>query len=208
MLREPDPRITRTRRWLSDALISLSVEKGYDAVTIREVTERANVAYATFYRHYRNKDELMLQILEQEIKHLETITTPEIPADQMTRWERERYFTQSSCAFFRRIYQNSAVYRILLTNPGAYRVVRDVKARISQHILNLERHLLDYVTGGVIPADALAHHVAASIFALIEWWLEQDELCRPERMAEIYTALIVDPWNSPTRAARRQRESA
>ena len=208
MDRELDPRIIRTRRWLSEALINLSVEKGYDAVTIRDITERANVAYATFYRHYRSKDELMLHLLEREVRHLETITTPDIPADQMTRQERERYFKQSSCAFFQRIHDNNAIYRILLSNPGTYGVVRDVKARIRQHILHLERHLLDYVTGGQIPADALAHHVAASILALIEWWLEQPDPYPPERMAEIYTALIVDPWNGPTRYARRQRESA
>jgi AcrR family transcriptional regulator len=44
MDRERDPRIIRTRRWLSEALVGLSVEKGYNAVTIRDITERANVA--------------------------------------------------------------------------------------------------------------------------------------------------------------------
>ena len=50
-----DRRVTRTRKLLTEALISLSLEKGYEAVTIRDITDRAGVGYATFFRHIRRK---------------------------------------------------------------------------------------------------------------------------------------------------------
>ena len=46
-----DRRVRRTQNLLAKALIALTLEKGYEAVTIRDITQRADVAYATFFRH-------------------------------------------------------------------------------------------------------------------------------------------------------------
>ena len=34
------------------------------AVTIRDITERADVAYATFFRHYEDKDALLDEVVD------------------------------------------------------------------------------------------------------------------------------------------------
>ena len=44
-----DRQVKRTEDLLAKALIALSLEKGYEAVTIRDLTERADVGYATFF---------------------------------------------------------------------------------------------------------------------------------------------------------------
>jgi AcrR family transcriptional regulator len=62
--RKPDRRVLRTRRQLQDALMALVLEKGYDAVTIEDITERADLGRTTFYLHYKDKDELLMQSLE------------------------------------------------------------------------------------------------------------------------------------------------
>ena len=45
-------RSTRTRQAMADALVALALELGYDNFTIRALTKRANVGYATFFRHF------------------------------------------------------------------------------------------------------------------------------------------------------------
>jgi AcrR family transcriptional regulator len=54
-----DRRIRRTRAALRQALIGLVLERGYDAVTIRDVVDRANVGRSTFYAHYPSKEDLL-----------------------------------------------------------------------------------------------------------------------------------------------------
>ncbi len=54
-----DRRIKRTQQLLAKALIALTLEKGYEVVTIRDITEWADVGYATFFRHYYSKDALL-----------------------------------------------------------------------------------------------------------------------------------------------------
>lgn len=56
-----DPRVTRTRKLLLDALKSLMKEKGYEAITVQDITERATVNRATFYAHFTDKQELLDQ---------------------------------------------------------------------------------------------------------------------------------------------------
>ncbi len=66
-----DRRIKRTQKLLQEALISLTLEKGYDEVTIREITDRADVGYTTFFRHYPDKEALLadvLNLMKEEFK--------------------------------------------------------------------------------------------------------------------------------------------
>ncbi len=59
-----DRRVQRTRQLLQDALVSLIQEKGYEAVTVQDILDQANVGRSTFYAHFRDKEELLLSRFE------------------------------------------------------------------------------------------------------------------------------------------------
>ena len=59
-----DRRVQRTRELLQKALIELISERGYDAITIQDIVDRANVGRTTFYLHYSSKDELLISCHE------------------------------------------------------------------------------------------------------------------------------------------------
>ncbi len=54
-----DPRVKRTRTQLEQAFIDLLAEKGFQAVTVQDITERAGVTRATFYAHFADKYALL-----------------------------------------------------------------------------------------------------------------------------------------------------
>jgi AcrR family transcriptional regulator len=54
-----DRRIQKTRKLLIDALLALTIEKGYDKVTIQDIIDKANVGRSTFYAHFESKDQLL-----------------------------------------------------------------------------------------------------------------------------------------------------
>ncbi|PYS31403.1 MAG: hypothetical protein DMF75_14610, partial [Acidobacteria bacterium] len=60
-----DRRTQRTRRRLSGALVELVKEKRFDDITVQNVIERAHVGRATFYSHFRDKEDLFEQQWEQ-----------------------------------------------------------------------------------------------------------------------------------------------
>jgi AcrR family transcriptional regulator len=54
-----DRRPQRTRLMLRTALISLIREKGFEALTVQDIIDRANVGRSTFYSHFRSKEDLL-----------------------------------------------------------------------------------------------------------------------------------------------------
>jgi AcrR family transcriptional regulator len=58
------------KRRLLDAACALAAEGGYDAVQMRDVAARAEVALGTLYRHYASKDQLLLAAMEQQASQL------------------------------------------------------------------------------------------------------------------------------------------
>src|SRR5690349_17890616 len=59
----------RKRRCI-DAAVSLAADGGYDAVQMRDVAARAEVALGTLYRHYASKDQLLLAAMAQQASTL------------------------------------------------------------------------------------------------------------------------------------------
>ena len=60
------------RRRLLEAAVELADEGGYDAVQMRDVAARAEVALGTLYRHYASKDQLLLAALADQAGTLRT----------------------------------------------------------------------------------------------------------------------------------------
>lgn len=66
-----DRRIARTQRLLHEALLSLILERGWDAIGVQDICERADVGRSTFYVHFADKEELLLSgfaHLEQQLR--------------------------------------------------------------------------------------------------------------------------------------------
>ncbi|EEL70861.1 hypothetical protein IGA_00005 [Bacillus cereus HuA3-9] len=53
-----DLRVARTKEAIRDALTELINEKGFDSITVKDITARANINRGTFYLHYRDKYDL------------------------------------------------------------------------------------------------------------------------------------------------------
>ena len=69
-----DRRVERTQRQLSDSLMALILERGWDAVTVRDVCEHANIGRSTFYLHYADKESLLLGGFDELHQHLSELT--------------------------------------------------------------------------------------------------------------------------------------
>jgi AcrR family transcriptional regulator len=63
-------RVRRTKILLREALIALIEERGFEALTIGELTSRAMVSRAAFYRNYQDKYDLVEQIFEEAMSAL------------------------------------------------------------------------------------------------------------------------------------------
>jgi len=180
IMSELDRRIRRTRRLMTDALIALTLEKGYEAVSIRDITERAGIGYATFFRHYRDKEALLGDVLEAMLEELMALVQPSSSVTD-PRTTGRLVFTHAQ--------QNGALYRVLLASRGSSDLLRRVQEIGVQGVLDTYHER----PNSPVPIEIAANHIIASFLALIDWWLKRDMPYPPERMGEIYAALIIEP---------------
>lgn len=62
-----DPRVTRTRKLIRDALVSLLGEKSFESISVQDIAERATVNRATFYAHYTDKFALLDALVREDV---------------------------------------------------------------------------------------------------------------------------------------------
>lgn len=169
--------VQRTEKALAEALIAVSLEKGYDLVTVMDITDQANVSYSTFFRHYGDKDELLLKMLESVITTLREQTSQYVDASAAA----------SGQIIFQHIQENHRFYRVLFSSLASSRVLDEIQTEIEKIVLATASIRPDTV----IPPEIAANHLVTSIFSLIRWWLEHDLPYPVERMAVIYDELII-----------------
>ena len=180
-----DRRVRRTRRSLRDALIELIVETGYDNITIQNITDRADLSRATFYLHYRDKDELLASSLEEIFEEL--VQSLDNPIFDM---HPETAADAPGIMAFKHVEEYSQLYKSLLLGERGvtYVIYREIQyiARIAeQQILRILPEDTDTAELKV-PVEVIAHHIAGSLFTMILWWLEQDMPHPAEEMGQMF----------------------
>src|ERR671933_298567 len=102
-------RLRRTQKLLREVLVALIEERGFDALTVGEITERAMVSRAAFYRNYQDKYDLVEQIFAEAMNAL-LAAVGDLGRDHPPAvWVR----------FFEHIAQYERLYRALLGKQGS-----------------------------------------------------------------------------------------
>ena len=69
------------RKRILDATLAIASKGGYDAVQMRAVADRADVAVGTLYRYFPSKVHLLVSAMGREIERIETKTDPSVYAE-------------------------------------------------------------------------------------------------------------------------------
>jgi len=174
-----DLRVRRTRRLLADALVALTLERPFEEITIRELTDRAAVGYATFFRHYKSKDELLRSMLQDVLAELLDLLGPAAsvaPRDAGTQ-------------LFHHAARHANLYRLLFRGGRSSNLLQEAE-RVG---VSGVYETFEAKPGSRVPLEVAAQHLVGSLMRLLAWWLENDQPYPPERMGEIYQDLILRP---------------
>lgn len=193
--RRPDRRVARTVALLRDALMTLIQEKGYDAITVQDITDRANVARTTFYLHFKDKDELLFEGMRAIYDDLVERAFRKVGSADETPDSHDPLagFDIASPADFEHVAEHAAFYRVMLSERGSMAFtlrVMDYLARLcDQDFLSVA------VARGAqprIPVEIIAHIMAGAQIGVIRWWLENDQPHTPEAMGLMGRDLMVN----------------
>lgn len=173
-----DARQIRSRKALNAALLALLDERAFDQLTIREISQRAGTGYATFFRHYPDKEALLNDIAADEIVSLLAMTVPVLHATASY---------EAAMALCHYVSERSRLWSALLTG-GAAAIVREEFIRQARALAEDARALPDW-----LPSDLGVVHGTGSTFDILAWWLGQENALRAEDVAAILHRLVIAP---------------
>ncbi len=185
-MKNTDRRVIRTRRLLGEALIDLSLEKGFDEISIQEITNHADVGYRTFFRHYENKEALLNDVLEGILQEVLKLMAPRI-ADNSDHMDFVVIPAKNITFLFEHAKVNNNLYRVLLdSRSGMWETIMDFACKAA--ILNMQKS-----PNHSIPTEIVANHIVSSLISMIRWWLDHDMPYSPDQMGGYANQLLLNP---------------
>ena len=183
-----DRRVARTRGLLQHAFIALIMRKGYDATTIQDICEEANVGRSTFYSHYTSKEDIKRKGLEHIraallARQRETLGT--------ARKEGAGAFG-FSLIMFEHARDHLQLYRALLGSDGATISLGSIR----QIIADLVRtELVAASTTGAEPPevrDLKVQFIVGAFMGVLTGWLDKGAIRPPVEVDTLFHTLITD----------------
>ena len=188
-------RVAKTRRKLKEAALDVFSEKGVEAATVEDITDKADLGKGTLYRHFADKDEMVFALIEDAIEHLiERLRS--YPDEPETLEDVLEHFLNAHYDFFA---ENSEEFILLFQGRLFLKLQGDTSGDLEEPYLRylgeIEDHVSQYVSPKIDPAKIrrLACAVAGFIsgyfsFAMIG--MDEDEIessVKPLRKAFVKT---------------------
>jgi AcrR family transcriptional regulator len=196
---KPDRRIQRTRQALRKALMELIKEKGYDSISVEEITQRADVGRATFYVRYNDKEDLLIDIF-RELANERVRTLSEIP---FSAWfpnienpdqPIENRPSPPFLMVFQHIADHRELYQILLKSEKSDRILERIRKIVAQSIGEFIHRKVENDSIPLlfeeVPSDLLAAYFSGALLSCVDWWLEQGQAYSTEEMTRMFQRLF------------------
>jgi len=182
---QTDLRVRRTHKFLQEAMIELIMEKGFDAITVGDISERAMINRTTFYRHYQDKYDLVAKIFEDATNRLVENMKPFQKQNGQQAMENP---PEIWLQVFEHFAENARLYRAMLGKNGSSWFAARISDYTVKIVLELESiwraelepdQTIDPAMPPELPAIQLAHVLLGTII----WWLESDQRATPKQMS-------------------------
>jgi AcrR family transcriptional regulator len=185
---KPDRRVSRTRRLLRQALMELILERGYNTVTIEDITERADLGRTTFYLHFHDKEELLVESLEEIAEELKIQV--EETANSQTEEGGRRINPVS--VVFRQVDANRDLYRIILQGEGSTKAASRIRDIIEEAATEFfARHMSAFTSAPPeIPKGVMAGYFAGAMLGFVMLWLEKKLPYTGDEAADLFMKIF------------------
>ena len=181
-----DRRSQRTRRLLTQALIELMLEKRFDAISVQDILDRADIGRSTFYGHYSSKEALLYSSLSEMLHSLDLHM-----ANEGNTLQDGTPALLPSLGLFRHIKQHQRLYRALFSSNGPEPIARNLQQQLAQTVEHNLTALLSTGRQPVVPLPILANYVAGAFLTLLSGWLEGNDIYSPEQIDAMFQQMVL-----------------
>jgi len=180
-----DRRVQRTRGLLQQALMEMMIEKGYEATTVQDIIDRANVGRATFYAHFADKqtllgsrlEDLRALLMEQQRLALDARGGPGARA------------LGFSLAMLEHAHGHVRLWEAIVGRESGALVMQRLQ-RMFADLAGIDLKALGF-KGAPTQRELAAQFVAGAFMGVLRWWLDRGAKLPPPEVDEIVRRLVM-----------------
>ena len=166
-----DRRIINTKNKLTTTFFNLLDKKAIKDITVLELCKKANINRTTFYKYYKDIDDLALKLEEDLIselkKHIVDI--------------KRNYLISYTSKIIEEIAKNKEIYTRILSDNGDHTFLRKILSLVHQQSIDEWQKLLKKATPKDI--DNIYNFIVDGTIGLIEAWIRNSCKDEPETIA-------------------------
>ncbi|WP_227861551.1 TetR/AcrR family transcriptional regulator C-terminal domain-containing protein [Clostridioides sp. ZZV14-6105] len=188
---------------IRSALAELIDEKGFNNISVTDLTQRADINRGTFYLHYVDKYDLLekieneiIQEIEEETKHLDSVNMMNIDASN-----EPLPFMVKLFEYFRK---NSVIIKSILGPKGDPTFERKIKRFIEINLFEKQKLKNFNIDEAVISEEYFIQYILSADLGVIQYWLEKNMKESPDEMALILARMSL---LGPLRAVGIRKDS-
>ena len=182
-IKKEDLRIRRTYKLLSQALMSLLLEKSFEEIFVTDICERAMVHRTTFYKHFEDKYHLLDFCVKELVNTFEEETNQLKSSDSMKDYymglirKSLMYMMDNKKLFLTGIIKSGNVLPMLHRS-----VFQLIESKLTENEKLGFHHM--------IPCPIIAQFYAGALITASFWWLENDTPITIDEMVKYISLLI------------------
>ena len=175
-------RVARTKTAIEDAFVQLVLERGYERVAVEDITDRADLARATFYAHYSNKEAVQFSVFNRLTEDLvQRITDQGGPSNVVHRDAIQAAYKQAA--------DMPDLYRACLSDARTRQAHLSTLSRYAEQ--NFRDRLAALGKQPRVPIPVMARAFVGAHVAILEAWLAGELDGDVEELASMALDLLI-----------------
>ena len=175
-------RVDRTKAAIEDAFVQLVLEQGYDRVAVEDICDRADLARATFYSHYPNKEAVLFSVSNRLVEDL-----MQRIAYQGGPWNVVR--RDAIQAAYKHAAEKPDLYRACMSDARTRQAYLSILSRYAEQ--NFGDRLKALNRQPRVPVPVMARAFVGAHIAILEAWLAGEINGDVEQLASMTLDLLI-----------------
>lgn len=186
--------IIRTKESIREALVELIEEKGFDSISVKDITTRAKINRGTFYAHYQDKYDLMTKCEEEIMLEISRIAKQNFPAVIATLETDSPNLNpfQLAVLVFEYLNENNGFMKAVLGPKGDLSFQTRLKDFMWKTLFGNESNALIKEDSLLVPPQYLASYLTSAHIGVIQQWLNSGRKETPQEMARILSTITLN----------------
>ena len=184
MTKKTDLRILKTKKILFESLLVLMKQKNFEKIKISDICDEALINRSTFYAHYEDKYELLIDLIEE----LKLSLLKELEDNENVIFSK-KYLMELLSILIKHIDDNTEVYNAILTNNKNGILIDFLIDVIERDVSERLKHNND-IKDSILPLDIIIKFYAGGLINIGISWLSHKEKYTKEELLNYIDKLI------------------